>query len=91
MVHMHGEGTLSVGVSVTADGVVTPAPTDSLGLPIAKTYKITASELDVPGPYHYELTDPDGSVLDSGVGNKLTDVLLGLAVGMEAREKKGDA
>jgi hypothetical protein len=83
---MHGEGTLTIGVSVTADGVVTPAPTDSLGLPITRTYKITASELDGQGPYHYELSDPDGDVLVSGVGNELTDVLLGLAMGIEAKD-----
>jgi hypothetical protein len=86
MIFMRGESTLSVGVSVTAEGVVTPAPADSLGLPIAKTYQITASALDEPGHYHYELRDPDGNVLVSGPGNELTDVLLGMAVGMEAKE-----
>lgn len=75
MVYMHGEGTLTIGVSVTADGVVTPAPTDSLGLPITHTYTITASELTEPGHYHYELRDPDGNVVVSGPGNELTDVL----------------
>jgi hypothetical protein len=86
MVHMHGEGTLTIGVSVRADGVVTQGPTDSLGLPITKTYKITASELGGQTPYHYELGDPDGNVLVSGVGNELTDALLGFAIGIEANE-----
>ena len=68
---------LKVTVTITAEGAVTPGPTDSLGLPITKTYKITASELDGPAPYYYELSDPDGNVLVSGVGNDLTDALLG--------------
>jgi hypothetical protein len=90
MVFHRGEGTLSVGVSVTAEGQVTPAPADSLGLPITNIYKITASALDGPGPYHYELSDTDGNVLVSGVGNELTNALLGLAIAMEAKETNND-
>ena len=80
---------LRVTVTLTADGVVTPAPTDSIGLTVEQTYKLTKSPL-AGDQYHYELTRQDGTVLDSGVGNKLTDVLFGLALGAEAREL-GDA
>jgi hypothetical protein len=74
---------LSVVVNLTAEGVVTRGPADSLGLPIAHTYTITASALSEPDEYHYELRDPNGNVLVSGPGNELTDVLLGMAVGLE--------
>jgi hypothetical protein len=79
---------LNVVVTLTAEGVVTRGPADSLGLPIAHTYTITASPLDEPGQYHYELRDPDGEVLVSGPGNELTDVLLGMAIGLEGRAKE---
>ena len=36
-----------------------------------------------PQQYHYEFRDPDGNVLVSGPANELTDVLLGMAVGLE--------
>jgi hypothetical protein len=78
---------LKVAVTITAEGVVTAGPTDSLGLPIAHTYKITASELEGPGQYHYELSDGDGTILVSGPGNELTDVLLGMAVRLEEKAK----
>ena len=58
---------------------------DSLGLPISATYKITASPLDEDGMYHYELSDQDGTVLASGPGNELTDVLLGMAITLEGK------
>jgi hypothetical protein len=77
---------LKVTVTITADGVVAPGPTDSLGLPVAKTYSITASPL-AEDHYHYELRDPDGNVLVSGPGNELTDVLLGMAVELENKGK----
>ena len=38
------------------------------------------------GPYHYDLSDPDANVLVTGVGSELTDALLGLAIGMEAKD-----
>ena len=84
---MHGENRMTIGVIITAEGQVTPAPTDSLGLPIAKTYTITASALDDPDQYHYELRDPAGTVLVSGPGNELTDVLLGMAVVLEDKTR----
>jgi hypothetical protein len=80
---------LQVSVTLTAEGVVTHGPADSLGLPIAHTYTITASPPDEPDQYHYELLDPDGKVLVSGPGNELTDVLLGMAIGLEGKAKEG--
>jgi hypothetical protein len=79
---------LQVSVTLTAEGVVTSGPIDSLGLPVAKTYTITASSLTEPDQYHYELLDPDGKVLVSGPGNELTDVLLGMAVGLEDKASR---
>lgn len=82
-----GEGSLTVGVTLQAAGVVSDvAPaTSSLGIPITKELKITASALgDDSGAYHWELTDSDGNVLADGLGDALTDVLLGFAVHLES-------
>lgn len=72
---------MSVGVAITASGVVSTAPeTSTLGLEVTNSYKITASALDDDGSYHYELTDSEGNLLASGVGDSLTDALLGMAI-----------
>ena len=39
------------------------------------------------GEYHYELRDQDGKVLVGGLGNELTDVLLGMAVRLEGKAR----
>jgi hypothetical protein len=92
------EETISVVIHV--DGVVgsasIPRPTvkmspdrttvekDTLGLDVADAFKLTRSSLGKV--YHYELTGPDGQVIDSGVGNSLSDALFNLAVGIEDRD-----
>ena len=68
-----------VGIDTTAR-VVTVS---SLGLDVEKTFKITASPLDEEGFYVYELTDDDGHVMADGLGDQLSDALLGLAIGVE--------
>src|SRR5215213_5387548 len=50
---------LRVTVTLTADGVVTSTPTDSIGLSVEQTYKLTKSPL-AGDQYHYELTRQDG-------------------------------
>lgn len=59
--------------------------------PVAQRIEQQPSNLSVVGSIPTGgarfLTDPDGNVLVSGVGNELTDALLGLAIGIEAKEK----
>ena len=70
-------------VTMRAEADITT--TNSIGLTVAQTFTLTRSELS-DDQYHYELVDPDGNVVDSGVGNSLSDAPFGLAVGAKARE-----
>ena len=62
------------------------AETDSIGWEVSGTFRLTRSPVCDSGSYHYELTGPDGQVIDSGMGNSLSDALLALAVGTEGKD-----
>ena len=59
------------------------AEVDSMGLEVTETFKVTEAGLDELN--HYELTNAQGEVIDSGIRGSLSDAFLEMVIGAEGR------
>jgi len=64
-------------------GSTRSAEVDSTGLEVTETFKVTEAGLDELN--HYELTNAQGEVIDSGIRGSLSDAFLEMTIGTEER------
>src|SRR4051794_16589270 len=74
------------GVTVVIQRTTETPKTNSLGLPVTKTYGITKTEALADGVHVYELTDAAGNVIVTGAGDVLMEALFNMAAALEADE-----